>query len=185
MPGVAQLVPLGDVLVVVLALGGPEPGALLPRLLRQLAQLGLVLLLLLGGELLLEVGPRLHRLPRLPVRDEQRLGELREALVDVHLLRIHFLFESEVQISQNTHGCGRKFNDLYKYQQETISPIGAPLYTKLAYLYHFQPKLSAYLLQSAPVGREPLVERDGVALLILPVGDARRDLPVLKKICIN
>ena len=87
---------------------------LLPRLLRQLAQLGLktkqgsdhyskcfhflgmivtlrrldtnlVLLLLLGGKLLLQVGPRLHGLPRLPVGDEQRFGKLREALVDVNL----------------------------------------------------------------------------------------------------
>ena len=40
-------------------------------------------------------------------------------------------------------------------------------------------KYAANLLQPPPVGREPLVERDGVALLILPVGDAGRDLPVL------
>merc|ERR1719270_1241744 len=79
----------------------------------------LVLLLLLRGKLLLQVGPRLHSLPRLSVCDEQRFGKLREALVDVNLL------------------------------------------------------------EPPPVGREPLVERDGVALLILPVGDAGRDLPVL------
>ena len=41
------------------------------------------------------------------------------------------------------------------------------------------PWLALDLLQSPPVGREPLVERDGVALLIFPVGDARGDLPVL------
>lgn len=45
----------------------------------------LILLLLLGGKLLLEVGSRFHRLPRFPVRDEQRLGEFGEALVDVNL----------------------------------------------------------------------------------------------------
>eukprot|EP00967_Tisochrysis_lutea_P065574 scaffold85279_cov24-Tisochrysis_lutea.AAC.1 len=36
-----------------------------------------------------------------------------------------------------------------------------------------------HLLQVAPVGREPLVERDCVALDVLPVGDAWRNLPVL------
>lgn len=35
------------------------------------------------------------------------------------------------------------------------------------------------LLQPAPVGREPLVQRDRVALGVLPVGDARGNLPLL------
>jgi hypothetical protein len=36
-----------------------------------------------------------------------------------------------------------------------------------------------HLLQRATVGGEALVQRDGVALGVLPVGDARRDLPRL------
>jgi hypothetical protein len=39
----------------------------------------------------------------------------------------------------------------------------------------------ANLLQSSSICGQPLVEGNGVTFLIFPVGDARRNLPVLKR----
>lgn len=38
-----------------------------------------------------------------------------------------------------------------------------------------------HLLQPAPVRRQPLLQGNAVALGVLPVGDARRDLPILRR----
>eukprot|EP00976_Prorocentrum_cordatum_P100020 1192067-Prorocentrum_minimum.AAC.3 len=64
------------------------PGTLHARALRERAQLVLLLLLLLHHELLLDLGAHLHRLARLLLRHVQRLGELREVVVDLRLLQV-------------------------------------------------------------------------------------------------
>jgi hypothetical protein len=85
------------------------------------------------------------------VSDEQRLGEFCKVVIDVDLPKAACV---EGRLARCVGCCAG-----------TKNPVNA--------------ELATHVLETSTICGQPLIQRDGVTLVVLPVTDTRRDLPIL------